>query len=79
MPLKPLVSLAAFCSTLAVFSGARAEELNIHFKTTPRIELLRPFADPIDLSLLVTGADGRPLFDVPLSTLTQAFRKGLEL
>jgi hypothetical protein len=39
----------------------RAEELNIYFKTTPRVELLRPYADPANLSLLVTGADGKPL------------------
>jgi len=46
----------------ALFGSALgAEELNVHFKTTPRLELLRPFADPIDLSLLVTGTDGRPV------------------
>lgn len=33
----------------------------MHFKTSPRLELLRPFASPVDLSLLVTGADGRPV------------------
>jgi len=38
-----------------------AEELNIYFKTTPRVALLRPFADPVGMSLLVTGADGRPI------------------
>jgi hypothetical protein len=39
----------------------RAEDLNIYFKTTPRIELLRPYADPANMSLLITGADGRPV------------------
>ena len=38
-----------------------AEDLNIYFKTTPRIELLRPYADPVNMSLLITGADGRPV------------------
>jgi hypothetical protein len=38
-----------------------AEDLNIYFKTTPRIELLRPFADPVNMSLLITGPDGRPV------------------
>lgn len=42
-------------------SALGAEDLNVYFKTSPRIELLRPFADPIDLSLLITGADGRPV------------------
>lgn len=42
-------------------SSAWAEELNVYFKTTPRLQLIRPFADPIDLSLLVTGVDGRPI------------------
>ena len=42
-------------------SAVLAEEMNIYFKTTPRPELLRPFVDATDLSLLITGADGRPL------------------
>lgn len=55
-----------FFSLLFVFaqffgSAVLAEELNVYFKTTPRTELLRPFIDPTDLSLLVTGADGRPI------------------
>jgi hypothetical protein len=42
-------------------ANLRAEDLNIYFKTTPRTELLRPFADPVNMALLVTGADGRPV------------------
>ena len=38
-----------------------AEEINIYFKTSPKVEFLRPYADPANLSLLVTAADGRPL------------------
>jgi hypothetical protein len=40
---------------------AGADEFNIFFKTSPKLELLRPFADPATLSLLVTRADGRPV------------------
>jgi hypothetical protein len=60
----PLGQLAAFlCFFLVGLSSAAlaADDLYIHFKTTPRVALLRPFADPIDLSLLVTGADGKPV------------------
>ncbi|HWH80103.1 MAG TPA: hypothetical protein VNT76_22140, partial [Candidatus Binatus sp.] len=39
----------------------RADEINIYFKTSPMVEMLRPNSDPVNLSLLVTGADGRPV------------------
>ena len=42
-------------------SPLRAEEINIYFKTSPKVEFLRPYADPAILSLLVTAADGRAL------------------
>ncbi len=42
-------------------STPAADSLNIYFKTAPPIEQVRPFADPVNLSILVTGADGRPL------------------
>jgi len=48
-------------SVLLLGSPLRAEELNIYFKTTPRPELIRPFADPVGMSLLVTGIDGKPI------------------
>lgn len=61
----PLIRFASFASVFvaAVFnsSGLRAADLNIFFKATPRIELIRPFADPVGMSLLVTGADGKPI------------------
>ena len=61
MSLKNL--LACFIPVVVALFGhaLRAEELKVYFKTTPRIELLRPFADPIDLSLLITASDGRPV------------------
>jgi hypothetical protein len=48
---------------LVVFLGSpvRAEELNIYFKASPRLELLHPYSDPATLTLIVTGADGRPV------------------
>ena len=56
------LSVAFFVILGALFgASARAEELSVHFKTTPRPELLRPFADPTDMVLLVTGSDGRPV------------------
>jgi hypothetical protein len=61
LPLKYFLALWFLGSVASAASIGRAEELSVHFKTTPRFELLRPFADPIDLSLLVTGADGRPV------------------
>ena len=57
-------------------SSLPAEELNVLFKTTPRIELLRPFADPIDLSLLVTGLDGRPVKQGTVAIRLEAPRPG---
>ena len=39
----------------------RAEEIYIYFKTAPIAELLRPNGDAASLSLLITGADGRPV------------------
>ena len=61
MPLKHFLTL--FILLVGALPGARsqAEELNVYFKTTPRLELLRPFANTVDLSLLVTEADGRPV------------------
>jgi hypothetical protein len=59
-----LIRLAArvfFIALLLFGSPLSAEDLNIYFKTTPRVELLRPFADPVGMSLLVTGADGKPI------------------
>ena len=61
LPLK--APLYIFVLSGVLFSPLRsgAKKLNVYFKTSPRIELLRPFADPADMSLLVTGDDGRPL------------------
>ena len=61
MSLRILTALALFAPFLLIAPSLRAEELNIYFKTTPRSELLRPFYDPADMALLITGADGKPV------------------
>jgi hypothetical protein len=61
LSLRILTALAFFSLFLLIALSVRAEEINIYFKTTPRTELLRPFYDPVDLSLLITGADGKPV------------------
>ena len=50
--------------------------MNVYFKTTPRPELLRPFIDATDLSLLITGADGRPLKQGTVAIRLEAPRSG---
>jgi hypothetical protein len=61
LSLRILNALVLFALFSLIARSLWAEELNIYFKTTPRPELLRPFYDPADMSLLITGADGRPV------------------
>jgi hypothetical protein len=61
LPLKKFIAPLLILFGALFGSASPAEELNVYFKTSPRLELLRPFASPVDLSLLVTGADGRPV------------------
>jgi hypothetical protein len=62
LSLSHLAKAALLIAAVLVFAaGARAEDLEILFKTTPRIEHLRPYADPATMSLLITGSDGRPI------------------
>lgn len=61
MSLKLLVSFVVLNFLALIGTACSADELNVYFKTTPRIELLRPFYDPAEISLLVTGRDGRPV------------------
>ena len=76
MSLKNLVSLIFFVFDSFFGSISCAEELNIFFKTTPRAELLRPFVDPTDLSLLITGVDGRPVKQGTVAIRLEAPRPG---
>jgi hypothetical protein len=59
-----LKNLPAFVVLLAfAFFGPPlwAEDINIYFKASPRLELLHPYSDPATLTLLVTAADGKPV------------------
>ncbi|MGH7817168.1 MAG: hypothetical protein ACREOR_07250, partial [Candidatus Binatia bacterium] len=40
-----------------------AQQLNIFFKTSPTIDLIRPHGGPVGLSVLVTDAGGKPVED----------------
>jgi hypothetical protein len=53
-----------------------AAEIDIHFKTAPMTELLVPNGAPTDLSLLITGADGRPLERGTVAVRLEAPRPG---
>jgi hypothetical protein len=63
---------------LVVFLGSPlwAEEFNIYFKASPRLELLYPYSDPATLTLLVTGADGRPVAQGSLAIRLDAPKPG---
>jgi hypothetical protein len=61
LPLKKIIATLFILFGALFGSALHAEELNVYFKTNPRLELLRPFASLVDLSLLVTGADGKPV------------------
>ncbi len=76
MSLKALAASAGFVVVLLFGVVAGAEEFNIFLKTTPKIELLRPFADPVNLSLLVTHADGRPVAQGKVAIVLDAPKPG---
>ena len=59
---------------MLVGAPVSAEEIDIYFKTSPLTERLRPFSEPATLSLLVTGADGKPLVSGWLNVQLQAPR-----
>jgi hypothetical protein len=58
-----LKNLSALVVLAFIFFGSSswAEDINIYFKASPRLELLHPYSDPATLTLLVTGADGKPV------------------
>jgi hypothetical protein len=76
LSLKNSLLLLFFAAAASLQSPVRAEELSVYFKTTPRLELLRPFVDATDLSLLVTGTDGRPLNQGTVAIRLEAPRSG---
>ncbi len=74
MPLRTFFPLLGFSVFLAL--PVRAEEFNIYFKASPRLELLHPYSDPATLTLLVTGADGRPIAQGSLAIRLDAPKPG---
>jgi hypothetical protein len=61
LPLKYFLAPAFFILCILVGADVSAQDTNIYLKTSPVPERLRPFSDPATLSLLVTGADGKPV------------------
>jgi hypothetical protein len=76
LPLRAPVFLVCFLFLASANLAGGAESAEIFFKTSPRTELLRPFADPIDLSLLVTGANGKPVENGSVAVRLEAPRPG---
>jgi hypothetical protein len=60
LSLKNLPALLAIVVSFFFHSSLWAEDINIYFKASPRLELLYPYSDPATLTLLVTRADGKP-------------------
>jgi hypothetical protein len=46
---------------LSLLGSSQAADPHIYIKTSPLFGLIRPFADPINMSLLVTGSDDKPV------------------
>jgi hypothetical protein len=74
LPLKYFLAPALFTLCILVGAGVSAQDTNIYLKTSPIPERLRPFFDPATLSLLVTGADGKPVTSGWLSLRLEAPR-----
>jgi hypothetical protein len=70
-----LKNLPAFIVIVA-FSGfcpsSWADDINIYFKASPRLELLHPYSDPATLTLLITSADGKPVAQGRVAILLEA-------
>src|SRR6185295_17089031 len=61
---------------LPLDAAASAEELNVYLKTSPALGLLRPFADPVSISVLVTRPDGRPVEQGSVAIVLDAPKPG---
>jgi hypothetical protein len=61
LSLKDLFAIGSFLIAVLLGAAVSADAVNVYFKTSPVPEHLRPFTDPATFSLLVTGADGKPL------------------
>jgi hypothetical protein len=79
LSLKALAASAGYVIALLFGVVASAEEFNIFLKTSPKLELLRPFADPATISLLVTQVDGRPVAQGRVAIVLDAPKAGIFL
>ena len=61
MSLKYFLAPVFFLLCIFGGTGVSAQDTSVYLKTSPIPERLRPFFDTATLSLLVTGADGKPL------------------
>jgi hypothetical protein len=61
LSLKNLPALLTLCAGFFSISPLWADDIYVYFKASPRLELLHPYSDPATLTLLVTGADGKPV------------------
>lgn len=61
MSLKYLFALGFFIICVLLGAAISAEEINLYFKSSPLPERLRPLSETATISLLATGADGKPL------------------
>jgi hypothetical protein len=61
LSLRNLCALLTLNAFFFLSSPLWAEDISIYFKASPRLELLHPYSDPATLTLLVTGADGKPV------------------
>ena len=59
MSLKSTPAVLAFGAVLFFIPPLWAEEINFYFKTSPPLDLLYPYSDPVTLTVLVTGDGGK--------------------
>ena len=72
MSLKNLLAFVVLFSFALFCPSSWAEDINIYFKASPRLELLYPYSDPATITLLVTGADGKPVANGSMSIRLEA-------
>jgi hypothetical protein len=63
LSLKSLAALSALVPFLFLSSSLWAQDINIYLKVSPPLEMLRPYSDPATMTLLITGAEGKPVIE----------------
>lgn len=76
MSLKNLAVLLTFVLSFFFGSLSWADDINIYFKASPRLELLYPYSDPATFTLLVTGSDGKPVAQGRVTLRLEAPERG---